>query len=194
MSDSRARHLVRDDDGPGSPAARRAAAFALRDAGIAVASLLVWSLEGWLRARGQGGAAAVFVSALAGLSAALCGFLIHEWGHLAGSLLAGARVSFPDALSSPFLFLFDVTHNGRREFLAMSYGGYVGSAVGLALLLALLPLHALSGQVSLTLAALGVALVFILEVPTTLRVYRGAPLPRSGPAYVGEFPEEPPGR
>ncbi len=167
-----------------SAALRGAARFALRDAAFALASGGLWWLDAMARARGVEGAPALLLAVVAGLSAVGCGFLIHEWGHLAGALARGARVEFPASVASLFLFKFDV-RNDRRQFLAMSYGGYLGSLVAAALLVLLLPSAALSGKIGLALTALGVVGGFVAELPITFRVLRGGPLPSAGVVYVG---------
>jgi hypothetical protein len=158
--------------------------FALRDLVIALTSGGLWWLDAVARARGTEGAAATILAVLAGLSAVGCGFLMHEWGHLAGALASGARVEFPAHVASLYLFKFDVVHNDRRQFLAMSYGGYIASLVAAALLVSFLPSAALSGKVGLALTALGLVAGFAAELPITLRVLRGGPLPSEGAVYV----------
>ncbi len=157
--------------------------FALRDLGLLLVTHAIWWADAHLHQEASVLAGAIAVAA--GGMAALCGFLLHEWGHLLGALLKNARVSYPARLTSPFLFMFDVGDNGRSEFLAMSCGGYAASALGIAVLLVVLPAERLSGQVGLVAACLGTLGVLIGEVPTTYRVYIGKPLPQRGPAYVG---------
>jgi hypothetical protein len=164
----------------------RFAPFLWRDLSLLGLCVALFSWDARLAAEPSLPASAVGVAA--GLSAVLCAFLLHEWGHLCGALLAGGRVSRPTRLSSHFLFFFDLSHNGRREFLAMSFGGYIASVFGLAAFFTLLPLHTLSGHVALVGAALGVLATVLLEFPTTVRVLRGAPLPRAGSAYVSDPP------
>jgi hypothetical protein len=171
-------------EGPAAVVRRGAARFALRDALLVLASAGLWWLDALARAQGQGGVAAVALAIAAALSAVGCGFLLHEWGHLAGALASGARVEFPDQLASLYLFRFDVAHNDRRQFLTMSYGGYLGSLVAAALLVMLLPTAALSGKIGLVLTAIGFVAGFAAELPITLRVLRGGPLPSAGPVYV----------
>jgi hypothetical protein len=140
-----------------------------------------------LRSRGQPGAAAWLFGIGAGVLAAVTGFLVHEWGHLAGALAVGSFVHYPNRLLAPLLFHFDTAKNDRRQFLWMSYGGYAGSLVGLAVIAVAYPLDALSGRVALGLAAVGFVVTAVAEVPTTVRVHRGAPLP-TGYAFVPPRP------
>jgi hypothetical protein len=159
------------------------ARVALRDLGLLAVTLAVWQVEGSARAAGGAGAAALAV--LAGLLAALCAYLAHEWGHLAGARLGGALVHPPERVATVFLFNFDSDRNDRRAFLWMSTGGFLASALGLALLLAVLPLEALSGRVALGLALIGVLATALLELPPFFRVARGGPIPR-GLGYRSE--------
>ena len=57
----------------------------------------------------------VAVALTAGVLAALCGYLAHEWGHLIGARASGSLVHFPDRVASTFLFYFDTRHNDRRH-------------------------------------------------------------------------------
>jgi hypothetical protein len=157
-------------------------ALALRDLGILAATLALWSADGALRE--QGGALAIVVAIATGVMTALSGYLAHEWGHLLGARLSKSRVSLPDSPLSVFLFRFDTGLNVRSQFLTMSMGGFVASGLVTALLLATLPMHALSTWTALVLTALGLLATAILEIPPFWRVFRGAPLPRGGPAYV----------
>lgn len=114
---------------------------------------------------------------IAGVLTAVCGFLAHEYGHLWASLASGAKVTFPTSPISTLLFHFDSASNTRRQFLWMSFGGYFASAIGVGAIAALVPFDAWSGRTALGLAGIGMLVTFVLEVPITLRVWRGAPLP-----------------
>jgi len=153
----------------------------LRDlAALALAAVLWWADAVGPRAPGP---RSLLVATGAGVSAGVVGFLLHEWGHLAAALAAGSHVHYPDRLLAPLLFHFDTARNDRRQFLWMSYGGYAASAVGVALIACLAPLDRWSGQLALGLAGLGMVVTLIAELPTTVRVARGAPLP-TGYAFV----------
>ncbi|MGH2670772.1 MAG: hypothetical protein ACRDH5_16950 [bacterium] len=147
----------------------------VRDLALAAATLALWLLSRRLDASAS--AAAVPVAVLAGLALPGVGFLAHEWGHLAGARLAGSVIDYPASLRSPFLFHFDGARNGRRQFLWLSAGGFVASAVFLGGLLAGLSLNHLADRIALGLAAIGVLATLVLEVPQAWRVYRGASLP-----------------
>ncbi|HEY0917463.1 MAG TPA: hypothetical protein VGE22_21455 [Solimonas sp.] len=124
------------------------------------------------------------VAILGGALVAVSGYLVHEWGHLLGALSRGSRVELPPTLAAVFLFKFDSDRNDRRQFLAMSMGGFIASIVVVALLAVILDLGYWADRIAMGLTVLGVAATFILEVPGAWKVYKGAPLPH-GVAFVG---------
>ncbi|MBL8915049.1 MAG: hypothetical protein JNM17_30375 [Archangium sp.] len=134
----------------------------IRDLAIVALTAAAWAFE-----RGV----------VAGVLTAVCGFLAHEYGHLWASLASGAKVTFPPSALSTLLFHFDSASNTRRQFLWMSFGGYFASAIAVTAIVLLVPLDAWSGRVALALAGVGTIVTLVLEVPITLRVVRGAPLP-----------------
>ena len=125
-----------------------------------------------------------WLSALAGLLLGVTGFLLHEWGHLLGAHLSGGRAVPARSLRSIFLFAFDVQRSTPRQFLAMSYGGYIASVLGLGAVVSLVSLDRLSGQVALAFTGFGLLVTAVLEIPPPVRVLRGRDLP-TGFAYVG---------
>jgi len=154
------------------PAARR---LLLRDVLIAASCGCLW----WLALRGNvSGVGGTVLSVLAGVSTGVVAFIGHEWGHALGSKLSGATITFADRVTSPFLFFFDTNASTKSQFIAMSFGGYIASALAAVLALALLPRDQLAGQVGLAIVGLGIIATFIAEVPTTIRVARGGPMPR----------------
>ncbi|NGY05683.1 hypothetical protein [Solimonas terrae] len=162
---------------------RMPVSLVLRDLLVIALSIFLWQ---WSHALHDAGAAsAMAVAIVAGLLLPVSAYFVHEWGHLSGALASGSRVHFPRNAVAVFLFRFDVDQNDRRQFLAMSVGGYVASLVVVALLLATLQLRYLADQIALTLTAIGVLATFILELPPFYKVWRGAPLPH-GAAFVSE--------
>ncbi len=154
---------------------------AVRDLAVVAATVAVWVIDAWLRQSGEGGWS-LALAALVGAMTAYCGYLVHEWGHLLGALSAGSVVHLPERVLSVFLFQFDSDRNDSRQFLRMSMGGFVASALAIVFLVAVLPLQAWSGRIAMLLVFLGVVATFILEVPVAWRVAHGAPIPR-GAAY-----------
>jgi hypothetical protein len=159
--------------------------MALRDALLLALALAAWvavaaldpALSPWLT---------IGVAIVAVVLTSLAIYLVHEWGHLIGAWLGGATVEVADRPTAVFLFRFDTGRSSRREFLAMSYGGFVASVLSVALLLVVLPFDGaagVAGKVAIGLAVLGVFTTFALEGPTAWRVARGGPLP-TGAAYV----------
>lgn len=154
----------------------------LRDLAIVAATV---ALVSWSHGLQAAGAALHWpLAILAGALVAVSGYLAHEWGHLLGALSRGSRVELPPQLAAVFLFKFDSDRNDRRQFLAMSMGGFISSILVVALLLSLLDLHYWADRIALGLVVLGVIATFILEVPGAWKVYKGAPLPH-GAAFVG---------
>lgn len=156
-----------------------------RDVVVVLATAGLWAAEA--RLRDDAGALALGVAITAAFMAALCGYLVHEWGHLLATWASGGRAHVAPRVLSVFLFKFDSGHNTRRQFLWMGMGGFLASAVAVVFFAVVLPLDALSGKVAMTLVALGVLATFVLELPPFFRVLRGAPLPR-GIAYESSEP------
>lgn len=148
----------------------------VRDLALTALCAAAWWFESSVR--GLGSATEWTAASVAAALTGLAGFLLHEWGHLAATRYAGGHVHYPDRLLAPLLFHFDCTRNDRRQFLWMSAGGYAASLLGVGLIALLVPLHARSGQLALGVGVLGLVATIVGEVPTTLRVARGAPLPR----------------
>lgn len=156
---------------------------ATRDLVLIAVTLGAWQLDAAARAAGS---ALEWVTApVAGALTAIAGYLFHEWGHLAAARVSGSVVRLPERASEIFLFNFHSDHNTPRQFLTMSMGGFVASAVAVVFLLAVLPLDTLAGKLAVTLVGLGVLATAVLELPPFFAVMRGAPLPR-GTAYVGD--------
>ena len=113
----------------------------------------------------------------AGAGLVLAAALLHEWGHLLGSLLTRSEIRYASSPWTLLFFDFDTDANDRRQFLAMSVGGYLGSLLGLALIAAVAPLDRLPGWIAMGVGSLGVIATIVIEMPTTLRVWRGAEPP-----------------
>jgi hypothetical protein len=115
----------------------------------------------------------VALGVLTGVLVPYAGFLVHEWGHLAGTLLSGGRAHPPET---------------RCQFLAMSYAGYLATLGVIGALALWIDPSRVSGQLSLALSSVvGIGVTFAREVPTTWRVARGGPLPAGG-VYRGTPP------
>jgi hypothetical protein len=154
---------------------------ARRDLAFLVLTVAVWHVD----AAARGGGWEWLSATLAGILAAICGYLFHEWGHLTAAILARSEVRLPDRASEIFLFNFDVDRNDARQFTTMSLGGFLASALAIVFFLRALPPGTLATKITLTLAALGLLATAVLELPPFFRVLRGGPLPR-GVAFVGD--------
>ena len=147
-----------------------------RDGAILAGTLTLWHPPS------QDLAPAVF----AAFCATLIGYLAHEWGHLLGCLVTGARFELPShPFQSPFLFRFNRVANSRRQFFSMALGGFTASIATVGVLMAILPSGLLATRLTLGLVGLGVAATLLIEVPEFVRVWRGAPLP-DGAAFVSK--------
>ena len=155
-------------------------AFIVRDGGFTLLTVAVWVLL----LRSNSGIALHIIAALMTVTV---GYLAHEWGHLIGAWTRHSAVVIPK-WTSPFLFNYDVSRNTNRQFTAMAMGGFVASALFVVAVAILMPMHLLASKIAIALTVIGVIATFILEVPTAWRVYRGAPLPQQGPAFVSDKP------
>lgn len=97
--------------------------FAVRDALIFSVVGVLWTTFVHLSA--GTGLWSDLAGLLLGLGFGACVFLLHEWGHLLGGLATGSTMHAPERLTSRYLFSFDSRHNTRKQFLAMSFGGFV---------------------------------------------------------------------
>ena len=113
---------------------------------------------------------------LAGGLAGLCALLFHEYGHLLGAYLAGAKVQAAPKWS-PFVFNLNPAQNTRRQLLTTSIGGFVATAIFLLVFFFWLPLHLLSGQIALAIGCLLASLTVIIEFPIAWRMARGYAVP-----------------
>ena len=157
----------------------------LRDMSLMAIGALLWALT--LQSASINTLAVIALNGLTALMTVLLGYLLHEWGHLAGAWISGSVVHLPaGAWGSPFLFRFDTGRNNRQQFLAMSAGGFIASALVVAALLLLLPMPLLASRLALGLTVLGVLATFMLEIPPAWRVYRGNAMP-VGVAFVNEM-------
>lgn len=146
--------------------------LALRDVVVLAATIGLMRLDASLRADAATGVLPALVAGATGLAITVCGFYAHEWGHYLAARAAGATPVPSASPISIFLFALGEDACSRRQWLAMSAGGYAASIVGLAVILSVIDLGTLSGRVALGLTSLGVLATFALEMPITLRVYR----------------------
>lgn len=134
-----------------------------RDFAIATGAVLLWKLGSGFS--GGQGPASDLTGVVVGLLLGACSFVLHEWGHLLGALAARSRVRPAERLGSLFIFSFDSRRNSQRQFLALSIGGWVATAVAVWAAYALLPSHLLAAHVARGVALVSALLVVVIEVP-----------------------------
>ena len=134
-----------------------------RDLAIVALTALVWHLAA--DASAVPGLRGDFAGVVAGLTIGVCGYLLHEWGHLLGALAAGSTVHPARSLASNFLFSFDSRASTRRQFLALSLGGWVATALALWFVYAQLPSDLFASRVARGVVVANVLLVVLIEVP-----------------------------
>jgi len=156
--------------------------FIARDAAVvALASLFWW----WLADRSAGNDAFADLSGfLAGTLAGISAFLLHEWGHVLGAVLGRSTVQVNENLRSPFIFRFESQPNSLRQFVVMSLGGFVMTALLVAAAYLYLPDGLLATRVArgavLFLAALGIT----LELPLFLFAVASGTVPEAAAVKV----------
>lgn len=134
-----------------------------RDLTIIALTALIWRLGA--SASATPGMAGDFAGVLAGITIGACGYLMHEWGHLLGALLAGSAITAPKSVASGFLFSFDSRSNTRGQFLSLSFGGWVASLLVLWLVYAVLPGELFASRVARGVVAANMLLIVVIEVP-----------------------------
>jgi hypothetical protein len=159
-------------------------ALAVRDGLLVALTLVLWHYT--LQAGPAHGAGGYTLHLATGLMTVVCGFFLHEWGHLVGAWMANAAFVLPaSVIETPFLFRFNNVRNSVGQFTAMSMGGFVASIVFVGWLPFGLPGHLLATTIAEGLTALGVLATLIIEVPGLVKVMRGAPMPNN-PAFVSD--------
>ena len=156
----------------------------VRDGLIVAAAAALWL---WLLPLGKpAGAGMIALHIAAGLMTVVGGFLLHEWGHLLGAWTSGSAFVLPASpVETPFLFRFNNVRNSRRQFCAMSLGGFASSIAFVALLLIVLPGGLLATYIAQGFTALGVLATLTTEIPGLIKVMRGAPIP-GGVVYTSD--------
>jgi hypothetical protein len=152
------------------------ARFLARDVAIAALALLVFALlAGPSSVPGIPGD---FAGVFAGFLLGACALLTHEWGHLLGAVLSRSSVTPGASLRSPFSFSFDAGRNSRGQFVAMSLGGWAGTAAAVLAAYAFLPADDLASRVARGTTLISALLVIAIEVPLVARVLWTGKVPR----------------
>ena len=141
--------------------------FVVRDALLLLLALALWILAPMFPA----------LAVPAAIVNGLVAFELHEWGHWLGATKERAVITPARSLLSPFLFNFDSKANSRRQFLAMSWPGFLATAVFLVFFQWGLPdthpATTLTRQIGWGLAAVTV----IIEIPLALWTLAGGRIP-----------------
>ena len=140
-----------------------------RDLSIVTAAALLWKLGSPFSA--GAGVVADLTGLVVGVALGVCALPVHEWGHFLGAVLGRSRIRPTESLRALFVFSFDSRANSRRQFLAMSLGGWVGTAVAVWVAYGLLPSELLATRVARGMACLSVLLVVATEVPLLARAF-----------------------
>ena len=139
--------------------------FFLRDAALILVTVGAWTLL----ARHSAGSGPVADAAgfLAGGLVGLCGFALHEWGHLLAGRASGGN--FPLARNPRAIFWFGIDPaNTIRQFTVMSLGGFAVTAATLLFAYLVLPGDLLATRVARGAALFGALLTLVLEMPLLL--------------------------
>lgn len=132
---------------------------------LAIIGLTAWIWHLAAGASADAGFRGDFAGVIAGVTIGVCGYLLHEWGHLLGAAIAGSAVQPGRSLASGFLFSFDSQTNTRRQFVALSLGGWLATALVLWGVYALLPEGLFASRVARGVVAGNVLLVVLIEIP-----------------------------
>ena len=149
--------------------------FLARDLGIIAVVAVLWF---WFAGASAGeGLLPDLVGLILGLGFGISVFLLHEWGHLLGALATGSAVQAPERLNSTYLFSFDSKRNSRRQFLIMSFSGFV--VTGLAVWCALGPLDEplQAARVARGMIAFLASLTLFIEFPLVIWSVLASSLP-----------------
>jgi len=141
--------------------------FVVRDTLLLLFALALWILAPMLPV----------LAVPAAIASGLVAFELHEWGHWLGATKVRAAITPARSLLSPFLFNFDSKANSRRQFLAMSWPGFLATAVFLVIFQWGLPdthpAATLTRQIGWGLAAVTI----IIEIPLALWTLAGGRIP-----------------
>jgi hypothetical protein len=150
--------------------------FLLRDAAIALGSALLWALVAGRAA--VPGPVGDFSGVLVGVLLGGCALLTHEWGHFLGAVASRSTIAPGRSLRSPFGFSFDTRQNSQAQFVAMSVGGWIGTAAWVWAVYAWFPQDDLTSRVAHGTALISATLAAVIEIPLVARALWTGKLPR----------------
>lgn len=146
-----------------------------RDASLVAAASLLFVFVGAF-SRGAGPLADL-AGVVAGTALGLMTFPLHEWGHFLGAVATRSRIEPAASLRAFFSFSFDSQRNSLRQFLAMSFGGWAGTALSVAVAYGALPDALLATRVARGLVLASVLLVALTEIPLIVRALATGRIP-----------------
>jgi ABC-type cobalamin transport system permease subunit len=149
--------------------------FALRDLLVIAAAVTVWIYASPVSA--GSGPLADLLGVAAGAGIGLSAYLLHEWGHLLAALGTGSVVHPGRTLGSRYLFSFDSKRNDRRQFLIMSVGGFVVTALAMWLVYAGLPGDLFATRVARGVVSYLAFLTIFIELPLVVWALVSSHLP-----------------
>lgn len=148
------------------------AKFLARDGAILAAALLLW--RGAAANSAGTGILADFTGFVSGILLGMSAYVLHEWGHVLGGLVSGSALRWNASLGSGFMFSFDTRRNSLSQFVVMSFGGFIATAVVMATYYVWLPDTLLATRIARGAVAFLAFLGLTLEVPLLLySVLRG---------------------
>lgn len=137
--------------------------FAIRDGLILSITFLGWIS---LLPLSQGaGLMAEYIGVLLGVMAAICSWVLHEWGHWLAAKAVRAKLRPTLNVRSIYLFGFEAKENSQIQFLIMALGGFIATACVLAGVLVFLPGEMLAVKVFRGLLFLQISVIVLLEIP-----------------------------
>jgi ABC-type Co2+ transport system permease subunit len=146
-----------------------------RDLGIVAAAALLFLLGAGFSA--GTGAVADLSGVVTGVALGICPLLLHEWGHFLGARATRSVMQPAASLRAIFSFSFDSQRNSLRHFLAMTFGGWLGTALAVFVAYAWLPDELLATRVARGMVLVSVLLVVVTEIPLLARAIFSGRLP-----------------
>jgi len=149
--------------------------LAARDSVIVATTALMWH---YLAPYSIGaGAVADFAGVVTGAALALCAHLAHEWGHIFGGWIGKSQMQPGVSLKTLSLFLYSSSGNSRRQFMLMSFSGFLATALGVGFFYGVLPDDALATRIARGYSTVQVLLALVLELPLVIWALLAKSLP-----------------
>ena len=119
----------------------------------------------------------LYLQYVLGIILGVCFYLAHEWSHFLGAFLGKSRIAVAERLWSPFLFSFESESNSIRQFIMMTAGGFLATAVFLLLYFLFLP-DTVWAKVAWNISLFLTFLTIFVEMPIAIwSLYKGEIFP-----------------